>query len=293
MFIAGHPVLGDPQSNIEKLVEVVTGGLSQNPGIDLVFTPELALSGYLLENLTVSSAMQPDDKKLEPLFKLSEQVDLLIGLPLAENGNIYNSAMYLRGGKVLAKHNKIYLPTYGFFDEARYFQGGNELETFQGPLGHTAILICEDMFHPALVYALYEKGVRHLFVPSCSPARGVESDEEENLPASTIRWRKRLEVYAESFGFHIYYLNRSGSEDGVFFDGSIMVVSPDEKTSSWSSLDQSSENSESYRVVSIDRNEIKSAITHGGPSRNELWDLNYRFMTEAHRKKRGGKQGGE
>ena len=86
----------------------------------------------------------------------------------------YNAALHLRGGRVLHRHRKVYLPTYGLFDEGRYFGGGDAVRAYDAGGGwRVGLLVCEDLWHPALTWLLAAAG-RHLIVVHAAAAgRGV------------------------------------------------------------------------------------------------------------------------
>jgi len=267
-FVPFFPVLGNLQDNLQKISEIVDRCQEKENGAEVIFFPELSTTGYLLENLTFSTALSIPGDLPEKLLRQSEKSEIHLGLSLKENAMIYNAHVALSGGEVKHIHKKIYLPTYGFFDEGRYFTPGSGLSLFEGRLGKTGTLICEDAFHPALVYALYESGVKHLFVGSCSPARGI--NEPGASTSSYLAWKKRLEVYAESFGIFCYYQNRSGGEDGVYFDGKSMFVSPNMTSIEVDHGD--------IFFHDVNLQDLEAAYQRGGPFHDENFDLNRRLF---------------
>jgi len=305
-FVPFFPRLGDLEHNFKEIVRIIKELKGKS---DIIIFPELASSGYLLENLVISSAIELPNGLPEELVDASDGVEVILGVLLKESGTIYNAAVVLKDKKVHHVHKKIYLPTYGLFDETRYCSPGNDLITYEGTLGKCAVLICEDAFHPALAYATYAAGAEHVFVPSCSPTRGITEDEP--AAASYLRWRKRLEVYSESFGQFYYYVNRSGSEDGVYFDGKSIYVSPNRDSSEtlvWhdkgntsgtttrsvednttekrdnESQSTSKEKSETeVNTIEVHLSDSISAFRHGGPFQHENWDLNKRILDKMHK----------
>lgn len=274
-FVPFYPVLGNVNENFNKISEIIdkcqNGARTSEKPADVILFPELSVTGYLLENLTFSTALSVNEEIPETILRQSEKSEIHLGLALKENGMIYNAHIVISEGKIIHTHKKIYLPTYGFFDEGRYFTAGGELSIYDGKLGKSAVLICEDAFHPAIVYALYESGVKHLFVPSCSPARGINATQPAT--ASYLAWKKRLEVYAESFGMFCYYQNRSGSEDGVYFDGKSIFVSPNMTTRE--------EQSDDVFYLDVNLQDLEAAYQRGGPFHDENFDLNHRLFSES------------
>jgi predicted amidohydrolase len=116
---------------------------------------------------------------------------------------------------------KLFLPTYGMFDEARYFTRGADFTFYSGALGKTAILICEDAWHLELAYAASVARADAVVVISSSPARGYSVNPGFN---STRFWRNRLQTCVLSYGQNYVYSNRGGVEDGIMYDGSNFVI---------------------------------------------------------------------
>ena len=134
----------------------------------------------------------------------------------------YNSTFYLKNGVVTHIHRKVYLPTYGMFDEARFFAPGEEVTTFNSPLGKACTLVCEDLWHISTVYLAFVQGAKYIFAPSASPARGWEKD----LPANIEIWMNMGEFYARMPGSYFFFVNRVGVEDGFVFPGRSFVTDP-------------------------------------------------------------------
>lgn len=221
------PRLGVKSYNVELLSQLAERIAATEEKCDVVVLPELALSGYLLESL-VSEAAFTQQELFELAIQLATsgvpaQTEWILGLPLREQGEIYNTAVVIRGGKVIHIHRKLFLPTYGMFDEARYFARGTELSCYNGALGKTAILICEDAWHAELAFAVSARKADSVVVLSASPARGLSRAAEFT---SSARWRHRLQTFAESYGQKYIYCNRGGVEDGVLFDGMSFVFDP-------------------------------------------------------------------
>jgi len=271
-FVPFFPKLGEVEQNLAAIIAQIEE-IQKNSSPDIIIFPELSTSGYLLENLAISSAIEPNQDIPEKLLQQSNSADIILGALIKEDGKLFNAGLVLKEGKLQHIHRKIYLPTYGLFDEKRYFSPGQNLQTFESKLGKSALLVCEDAFHPALPYGLYARGVKHVFIISNSPARGV-SNEGDDI-ASSQRWKRRLEVYSESFGQFYYYVNRSGSEDGVYFDGISVFVSPNRET-----CESFSDNPVDMEVHLSD---LDSAFSHGGPFQYENWDLNRRILDLAHK----------
>ncbi|MFZ5631110.1 MAG: nitrilase-related carbon-nitrogen hydrolase [Spirochaetota bacterium] len=221
------PVLGSRSRNLALLSDLAARIAAFDHKPDVVVLPELALSGYLLESLVGEVALvETELSEIANVLAASgmpAHTEWVIGLPLREAGEIYNCAVVFRGGEVCHIHRKLFLPTYGMFDESRYFARGTQLNSFDGVLGKTALLICEDAWHMELAFAVSAQKADAVIVISASPARGLTQAAEFT---SSARWRHRLQTFAESYGQKYIYCNRGGVEDGVLFDGTSFVFDP-------------------------------------------------------------------
>ena len=269
-----YPVLGDVDKNLQRVTEAAKNILKSEADVSLLVFPELALSGYVLENLIAYAEVEPGDKRLKRLKKISETCPVIMGTVLLQNYHFYNSAFIFASGELKAIQKKIYLPTYGMFDESRYFSNGETLKTFDMPFGRCAVLICEDAWHPALAYSLYIRRVSHVFIISASPSREFHDENQQSF-LSHQGWQKRLQVYAESFGQFYFYVNRSGVEDGVFFNGESFAVSPS------GDVFQPVVKKEAYHVFSFTNEELISARMKGGPFHEENFTLNQKIIEES------------
>ncbi|MBS0619100.1 MAG: hypothetical protein JSR44_12985 [Spirochaetes bacterium] len=222
------PRLGDKRANIAELLRLAGELAEAKIQCDVVVLPELSLSGYVLESLTSLVAFEHAEiVELAAALAtagLSPSTEWVIGLPYRDGNEVYNAAVVLCDKKIVHLHKKIFLPTYGMFDEARYFQPGSEFEIYQGALGRTVVLICEDAWHLEMACVALDVRAETVVVISASPARGTNDGK---IFASTQRWRNRLQVYAESSAQQYIYCNRGGVEDGILFDGTNFVVARD------------------------------------------------------------------
>src|SRR5258708_799120 len=220
------PSLGDLKANIELHLELTQQAASEEA--DLVAFPELSLTGYFLKDLVPELAMGLDDPRLTPLLEASRQIDVAFGMVVkSEDFRYYNAAVYLSGGQVKHVHRKVYLPTYGMFDEQRYFAAGDRIRSFDAGL-RSGMLVCEDMWHLSSAYLLFLQGVSLVLCISSSPGRGVLLNADaDTAPGSVGSWQDLLRTAAEYSTCYVAYVNRLGYEDGVNFWGGSSVIAPD------------------------------------------------------------------
>lgn len=216
-----NPRLGDIDANLALYEEQMRAAR----GADLVVFPELSLSGYFLKDMVSSVALRLDSAPVARLKQLSRKRALVAGLvEETDDFRFYNSAVYFQNGEIAHVHRKVYLPTYGLFDEGRYFARGDRIRAFDTRHGRSAILVCEDMWHPSSVYiAALDRAVL-VYCPSTSPLRGISDGEEKDNNARY--WEMLNSMYAQTFSLFLVHANRVGFEDGVGFWGGSEILDP-------------------------------------------------------------------
>jgi NAD+ synthase (glutamine-hydrolysing) len=216
--------LGNVPSNLEKHLTLVKQAVQD--GADLVVFPELSLTGYVLQDLVPSVACRPvaGDPVFKPLLDASREIDMLVGFVDEDTRHrFYIASAYLSQGNVVHVHHKVYLPTYGLFDEGRFFAPGDSVQAFDTRFGRFGMLICEDFWHASPPYILWQDGADVLLLTSASPGRGLNG--EPKLESST--WVEHINrAYASLFTIFVAHVNRSGFEDGLNFWGGSTVFDP-------------------------------------------------------------------
>jgi len=216
------PALGDRRRNLERHREWVTR--AADAGANLLVFPELSLTGYFLKDLVPESAIQLESKEMRDLAALSTELDIVLGTVIESPDHRYfNTSLYLSQGELVHLHRKVYLPTYGMFDEQRYFAPGDRFRSFATPFGRAGILVCEDIWHLSSAYILSLEGVDMIICPSSSPGRGITTDERLGTAES---YRLVCRTYAQFLTTFFLYCNRVGFEDGANFWGGSMVIGP-------------------------------------------------------------------
>ncbi|HKC40873.1 MAG TPA: nitrilase-related carbon-nitrogen hydrolase, partial [Gemmatimonadales bacterium] len=205
-----RPTKGDYAGNVARIGGVITQAAQLDPKPDLIVLPETATSGYFVEGGVKEVAVTTGTlvRDLGALYQ-GALVDVAVGFYEKFQGHIHNSCAYLRLGKkpeVIHVHRKVFLPTYGVFDEERFVDRGQEgvraFDTSWG--GRAAMLICEDAWHSLAATVAALEGAQLLIVPSASPARGSGMDEDgSRLPASVIRWERIVRGIAEEHGVFV------------------------------------------------------------------------------------------
>ena len=216
--------LGDVDANLEKHLDLIGRAREQDAG--LILFPELSLTGYTLQDLTPSVAHSPtkDDPIFRPLLEASQEIDIVVGFVDEDNRHrFYIADAYLSEGEVLHVHHKVYLPTYGLFDEGRFFALGDSIRAFDTRFGRVGMLICEDFWHISPPYLLWLDGADILLLTSASPGRGLKDDDR----LESARWVEHTNrAYANLFTSFVAHSNRVGYEDGLNFWGGGTVYDP-------------------------------------------------------------------
>lgn len=217
------PRLGDVEANMVLYEEQVRD--ARAGGAELVVFPELSLTGYFLKDMVSTVALRLDSPEVSRLRELSRGIGLVAGLvEETPEYRFFNSALYLEDGEIRHVHRKVYLPTYGLFDEARYFARGDRVRSFPSRFGRMALLVCEDLWHFSTVYIAAMDGALTVVCPSSSPLRGISDGAAQDDNARY--WERLLSTYAQSFSLFVIHANRVGFEDGVGFWGGSAVVDP-------------------------------------------------------------------
>jgi predicted amidohydrolase len=217
------PRLGDLETNLALHLETIQR--ARRAGAGLVVFPELSLTGYLLRDDVPDVALPLDDPRLGRLLRASRDLDVLVGLVEEEPGHrFHNAAAYLSRGRVLHVHRKVYLPTYGMFDEGRDFAAGDRFRSFEAPFGPAGLLVCEDAWHSSASWLLAQEGAEVLFVLSSGPTRGVRPRQKDVSSVSV--WHQLLTTTAQFLTTFVVYVNRVGYEDGLNFGGGSIAVDP-------------------------------------------------------------------
>jgi predicted amidohydrolase len=136
-----------------------------------------------------------------------------------------NSAAMLRDGELVGLHRKVYLPTYGMFDEGRFTRPGDRIRTTEvgNPLGRVGLSICEDFWHPSLPLLQAQDGAALLVNLAAGPARAPGS--AAGL-AAIAGWHKMQETYALLGTVAVAFCNRVGNEEGLTFWGGSRLIGP-------------------------------------------------------------------
>jgi predicted amidohydrolase len=231
------PRKGDYATNLARLAGVFSQIESLDPRPDVAVFAETALTGYFVEGgvrdvaLTTGAFARDLQAQYASAVTTPRTLDVCIGFYEVWNNAFYNSALYvtLGGDQPVIRHvhRKLFLPTYGMFDEERFVDRGFEVRAFDTPWGRAAMLICEDAWHSLTGTVAALDGATMVFIVSASPARGVWPREDEGpIPANLKRWERLARDIAEEHGVFVALVNLVGTEGGKSFTGGSIICGP-------------------------------------------------------------------
>ncbi len=219
------PHLGELDANLELVRQ--RAGAAHAAGAQLVVFPELALTGYLLQDLVPEIALSASDARLLSLTDAAPGALLAVGFVEETAEHRYcNSVALLRDGELIGLHRKVYLPTYGLFDEGRFTSAGDRIRTTAvgEPLGRVGLSVCEDFWHPSLPMLQAQDGAALLINVAAGPARAPGSLAGV---AAIDAWHKMQATYALLGTVAVAFCNRVGNEEGLTFWGGSRLIGPD------------------------------------------------------------------
>jgi len=231
------PRKGDYAGNLAHLGEIFAQLDSLNPRPQVAFLPETAVSGYFLEGgvrdhaVTAGTLVRDLDEQYRAAVPSLTPMDVGLGFYEVWNNSIYNSALFVTlGGDapvVRHIHRKVFLPTYGLFDEERFVDRGFEIRAFDTSWGRAAMLVCEDAWHSLSGTIAALDGAQVIFIASASPARGVVPRTDDRPGPGTLeRWERLARDIASEHGVFVALVQLVGTEGGKTFAGGSMVAGP-------------------------------------------------------------------
>ena len=245
------PDKGDVEGNLRR-VSVVAG--EARAEVDVVVFPEASLSGYFLEGGVAEAAMTIEELVTGIGHAGEGAPDIVVGFYERWKRRLYNSVAYLesRDGAYQARHvhRKMFLPTYGVFDEARFVEPGTDIQAFDTRFGRMGMLICEDAWHSLPATILAVGGAELILVVSASPARDF-TPTKGGRPLNLEQWDRLASATAVEHGVFVAVSQLAGSEGGKLFPGGSVAVAPDGRTLARGPLFE-----ESVTIVDLDATEI-------------------------------------
>lgn len=213
--------IGDVDANLERHLHWIARG--REAGLDMLVMPELSLTGHYGSENLLGAAMSRKDPRLKRLAEAAGPMAVVLGFieegPAAQ---FYNSAAILRDGGMIHLHRKVNLPTYGKLEEGKHYAPGRFVETCELD-GHwrAGLLICADLWNPALTHLAFLHGATMLICPVSSAVEAVGADFDN--PGG---WALTCRFYAMIYGAPIIMVNRTGTERDLSFWGGSRICDP-------------------------------------------------------------------
>jgi NAD+ synthase (glutamine-hydrolysing) len=265
------PALGAMKRNLEMHREWIAKARAAKAR--LVVFPELSLTGYYLKDLAADIACAATDEALAPIAEASRDIDVTAGfVERSADAKLHIAQGYWSGGALRHVHRKVYLPTYGIFDDGRYFGPGDTFATFESAAGVAGMAICEDLWHLSVPYLYAVGGASVIFGPAASPGRGVAEGGDLGTAASC---RMMDRFYAQYLTVYVVFANRVGHEDGVGFWGGSEVIAPDGTI-----VARATEFEEELLVADVDPDLVARERARNPLLRDERPDLVFRALAE-------------
>ncbi|MEX2472984.1 MAG: NAD+ synthase [Gemmatimonadota bacterium] len=220
------PTKADAAANLARVRALIDAHTSD---VDVLLFPETCLSGYFLEGGVSEAALSVTQVADGLGAPGSDAPDVALGFYETWNRRVYNSAAYLEpteeGWKVRHVHRKLFLPTYGVFDEGRFVEAGASVEAFDTRFGRFGMLVCEDAWHSLTGTVLAVGGAELILVPSASPSRDFRP-AKGGMPSNLARWDQLAPGMATEHGVFVAVAQLAGSEGGKVFPGGSIAVDP-------------------------------------------------------------------
>ncbi len=215
--------VGDISANVRNHVTAVQQ--AKEGGAELVVFPELSLTGYSIKDSTWDMPVAAgDDQRFKSLIDLSHEISILAGgVEESSEFGMFNSAFLFENGSMRSVHRKVYLPSYGMFEEQRYFSPGRSINAFDSVVGKVGVLVCEDFWHLSLPYLLAHDGARVIIGMAASPTRLSGNDDRTRHARINNEHHQTIARLVSSY---VVFCNRVGYEDGINFWGGSEVISP-------------------------------------------------------------------
>ena len=219
------PRLGDLEVNLARHHELLDAARANGAG--LVVFPELGLTGYQLQDLAAEVAMRLDDPRLASLAAATTGLSAVVSfVEESADHRLFIAVALLEDGEIRHVHRKVHLPTYGLFDERRFFAQGDMIRATPSRLGvGVGLAVCEDFWHVSTPQLLALDGAQVLVNVSSSPGRDLAATNEVGL-GTAASWRTLMRTYAQLTTSFVVFCNRVGVDESISFWGGSEVIAP-------------------------------------------------------------------
>ncbi|MGZ4959275.1 MAG: NAD+ synthase [Methylomonas sp.] len=208
-----NPTVADIPANTAKIVAAAEHARQQKA--DIVVFPELCVTGYPPEDLLLrADFIRQAEQAVMEIMRQVRGIDAVIGYPKQHGQRLYNTAVVLREGTIVAEYHKTALPNYGVFDEHRYFNAGHQTCLFDVKGSRLALTICEDLWHQGIIAKNRQAGADIILTLNASPFHAGKVHQREDIICSQVK----------EAGVPLVYVNQVGGQDELMFDGASFVA---------------------------------------------------------------------
>ena len=214
-----NPLVGDVSGNIDKLISI-RSGLTDD--VDILVAPELYVSGYPIDDLVLrEDFLNLVEKEINKLANSTrdQKSAIIVGAPRKDKNSIKNSVFVIENGEVISIKDKYELPNTGVFDEQRIFKQGSLEDCVHIKGVKFGLPICEDIWEKTVLERLSKSGAEIIIAINASPFTVSKNEERESIATLRVKETK----------LPIVYLNRTGGQDELIFDGSSFALNHDGK----------------------------------------------------------------
>jgi N-carbamoylputrescine amidase len=213
--------IGDVDANIDVHLHWIAEGKAA--GLDLLVLPEVSLTGHFGVERLLDCAMRRTDPRLTRLAEAAGDMAVVVGfIEEGQAAQFYNTAAVLRRGRLAYLHRKVNLPSYGKLEESKHYAAGRFVDICKLDDTWTAgLLICADLWNPALTHLAFLHGASLLISPVSSGVEAVGIDFDN--PGG---WALTIRFYAMMYGAPVIMANRTGTERDLTFWGGSRIVDP-------------------------------------------------------------------
>ena len=212
-----NPLVGDVSGNADKLISIRS---KLNSEVDLLVAPELYISGYPIDDLVLRedflNLVESEINKLVEITRDGKSA-MIFGAPRKDNKVIKNSVYVIENGRIVATKDKYELPNTGVFDEQRIFTQGELEDCVKIKNVKFGLPICEDIWEKTVLEKLSKNGAEIIVAINASPFTISKSFERDHVTLSRVKEIK----------LPLIYLNRTGGQDELIFDGSSFALNSD------------------------------------------------------------------
>ncbi len=212
-----NPLVGDVSGNADKLISIRS---KLNSEVDLLVAPELYISGYPIDDLVLrEDFLNLVESEINKLVEITtdNKSAMIFGAPRKDNKVIKNSVYVIENGRIVAIKDKYELPNTGVFDEQRIFTQGELEDCVKIKNVKFGLPICEDIWEKTVLEKLSKNGAEIIVAINASPFTTSKSFERDHVTLSRVKEVK----------LPLIYLNRTGGQDELIFDGSSFALNSD------------------------------------------------------------------